>query len=66
MNYNQYSTKVYDGKKYGYYGGSYSKETAERVKHKLMANGSQVRIQPCKHHHPTEKRKVNFYVIWMR
>ena len=63
---NQYSTRKFDGKSFGYYGGSLSKETAERIKHKIMNTGGQVRITKGKTRHPTEKRIVSFYRIWMR
>jgi len=62
----QYSTRKFDGKSFGYYGGSFSKEVAERVKRKIMSTGGMVRITKAKENHPTEKRKVTFYRIWMR
>jgi len=66
MTIDQYSTRKFDGKSFGYYGGSFSKETAERVKAKIMKTGGQVRITKAKESHPTERRKVIFYRIWMR
>jgi len=63
---NQYSTRKFDGKSFGYYGGSFSKDVAERVKRKIMSTGGQVRITKGKELHPTERRKVMFYRIWMR
>ena len=66
MTIDQYSTRKFDGKSFGYYGGSFSKEVAERVKHKIMNTSGQVRITKAKESHPTEKRKVVFYRIWMR
>ena len=62
----QYSTRKFNGKSFGYYGGSYSKEVAERIKRKIMSTGGQARITKTKALHPTEKRKVAFYYIWMR
>jgi hypothetical protein len=62
----KHSARKFDGKSFGYYGGSFSKEVAERVKHKIMSTGGQVRITKAKESHPTEGRKVIFYRIWMR
>ena len=62
----QYSTRKFDGKSFGYYGGSFTKEVAERVKRKIMSTGGMVRITKAKENHPIEKRKVTFYRIWMR
>lgn len=66
MTIDQYSTRKFDGKSFGYYGGSFSKEVAERAKRKIMSNGGMVRITKAKESHPIEKRKVVFYRIWMR
>lgn len=62
----KYITRKFEGKTFGYYGGSYSKETAERVKSKIMKTGGFVRITKGRELHPTERRMVNFYRIWMR
>lgn len=62
----KYSTRKFEGKSFGYCGGSYSKEVAERVKAKIMKNGGFVRITKGRELHPTERRMVNFYRIWMR
>lgn len=62
----KYSTRKFEGKSFGYYGGSYSKEVAERVKTKIMKNGGFVRITKGRELHPTERRVVNFYRIWVR
>ena len=62
----QYSTRKFDGKSFGYYGGSFTKEAAERVKRKIMSTGGMVRITKAKILHPTERRMVTFYRIWMR
>jgi uncharacterized protein YwgA len=61
---NQYSQRKFDGKSFGYYSGSYSKEVAERVKRKLMTTGTQVRI--TKGREPLRNEIVNFYRIWVR
>ena len=62
----KYISRTFDGEMFGYYSGSFSKESAEMMKRKIMKSGSKVRIVKGKERHPTDGRMINFYRIYMR